>query len=145
MFDAPPDGIPDYKSAHSEHPCFIAVPPEKDAKVTSIRTVVCDIASRVFSEMHTYGKAIQAMPTLESPNSAEIRPGSSKEHRLSVPTTGGGLAPPDSSIAKKRTTMTGFGSGSVTERTRNKGKGRVQIAIAQLHLLSGRVPTALKE
>lgn len=107
---------------------------------------MCDITGPVLSELCTFAKSLQALPTLESPYSTETRPGSSKEHRLSMPSSGANLgAPAQTSVANKRTTMTGFGSGSVTERTRNKGKGRVQIAVAQLHLMAGRVPNALKE
>jgi len=48
-------------------------------------------------------------------------------------------------LQQQRMSMQGFGSGTVTERARSKGKGRVQIAIAELYMLTGRIPDALKE
>jgi hypothetical protein len=113
---------------------------------------MCDITTPILSEMSAFAKTLQALPTLDSPLSQENKPlGNLRDRRNSVP-PGGGLHPGSAeSAANKRKTMAGFGNsaasggGYPSERVRLKGKGRVQIAIAQLHLLAGRVPVALKE
>lgn len=44
-----------------------------------------------------------------------------------------------------KVSVTGFGSGSVSERSRNKGKGRIGIVIGSLYMCAGLWPDALKE
>jgi len=108
---------------------------------------MCDITAPVLSEMCGLAKSLQAQPTLDSPLAENWSDGENGGRRNSVPSNGT-LAPfSGDPAANKRKTMTGFsgGSGSQSERSRNKGKGRVQIAVAQLHLIAGRVPDAMKE
>ncbi|KAA8895856.1 TRAPP II complex [Sphaerosporella brunnea] len=154
IFDAPAEAVRHEKLKSDGHPRFLAVPTKRESKLTSMRTLMCDITAPVLSEMSAFAKSIQAMPTLESPLSPENRnPAGTRDRRNSVP-TGGGLTPFGvDSMTNKRKTMGGFGGGSgggggassPSERARIKGKGRVQVAIAQLHLIAGRVPDAVKE
>ncbi|TGZ84952.1 Trs120-domain-containing protein [Ascodesmis nigricans] len=148
LFDAPPnapeqDSWPKPKNAHNNHPSFIPVPPKTGSR-SALRTTICDITAAVLSEMHSLAKSFQEAGTIDSPLAHNPRPGS-REHRMSLPV--GGLDVPTGQ-AKKRTTMIATGSGTaspVGERGKGKGSARVQIAIAQLHLLSGRTPDALRE
>ncbi|KAF8534674.1 TRAPP II complex [Trichophaea hybrida] len=155
IFDAPPQAVEHGKFASpaGHHPRFLAVPTQQESRVTSIRTLMCDITTPILSEMSVFARSLQSLPTLDSPLSQESKtPGNLRDRRNSVP-PGAGLYPVTmESLANKRKTMTGFGGGGgagvnagASERIRVKGKGRVQIAVAQLHLLAGRVPVALKE
>ncbi|KAI5803120.1 TRAPP II complex [Geopyxis carbonaria] len=146
MFDAPADGaVPQGKDPNT----FIPVPTRRPSVVSvtaPMRTVMADITGPVLGELCSFAKTLQALPTLDSPLSPEARTAVGGDgRRMSVP-AGGGLQVFEerTSLAKKRTTMAGFGGGS-SDRSRNKGKGRVVIAVAQLHLLAGRIPDALKE
>jgi trafficking protein particle complex subunit 9 len=115
-----------------------------------MRTIMCDITTVLLSELSGFARTLQAMPTIDSPMSAEnqaVTNASNRDHRMSMPVGLGAnlsVAGPTGAISK-RMTMTGFGNAGVSERSRNKGKGRVAIAIASLYLLAGRVPDALKE
>jgi hypothetical protein len=134
----------DKLKAHSNHPCFLAVPVKEETRLTAMRTLMCDITASVLSEMSIFARTLLDLPTLESPLENHSQ-ASVRNHRISMPAGSGGLAPfAGDSTANKRKTMAGFGAGGPSERARSKGKGRVQIAIAQLHLLSGRVPDAMK-
>ena len=64
-------------------------------------------------------------------------------NRMSMPSIAG--ASVMGGLQQQRMSIQGFGSGTVTERARSKGKGRIQIAIAELYVLTGRIPDALKE
>lgn len=111
-----------------------------------MHTVMCDITAAVLSELSALAKTLQTLPNIDSPLSVEAQSqGTNKNNRMSVPSGGGGATSGVSSLASKRMTITGFGSSTVSERTRNKGKGRVQIVVAELYLLAGRVPDAMKE
>ncbi len=43
------------------------VPPPAKSKTTTIKTVMCDLTSRLLAEMATYAKSLQALSFLESP------------------------------------------------------------------------------
>lgn len=151
----PPNASPRSKNANDQRPVFIAVPPERESRITSMRTIMCDISTVLLSELGGFARSIQALPTIESPLSTDGQPGlpGGRDHRMSMPaghlgaSLGANLGPGGTNLsaASKRMTMTGFGSGSASEKTRNKGKGRIAIAVAGLFLLAGRIPDALKE
>lgn len=144
IFDAPPEAAEHEKLKPDGHPRFFTVPKKRESKATSMRTLMCDITAPVLSEMCGLARSLQAKPTLDSPLAENWENGG---RRNSVPSNGT-LAPLSGDpAANKRKTMTGFGggNGSQSERSRIKGKGRVQIAVAQLHLIAGRVPDAMKE
>lgn len=46
---------------------FIAIPPESQCSLTTIKTVMCDITSLFLAEMTTYAKSLQALSSIESP------------------------------------------------------------------------------
>ena len=43
------------------------VPSPERSRTTTVKTVMCDLTSRLLAEMTTYAKSLQALPTLESP------------------------------------------------------------------------------
>lgn len=45
----------------------ITVPPLEQSKITTIKTLMCDLTSFLLAEMTTFAKALQALPTIESP------------------------------------------------------------------------------
>ena len=113
-----------------------------------MRTIMCDITSCLLSEFTGYARTLQSLPTLESPlasgvvEDAGVTP-SSASNRVSMPSIAG--ASVIGGLPGQRISISGFGSGTVTERARIKGKARIQIAIGELYLLAGRIPDALKE
>lgn len=46
---------------------LIHVPPAEQRKTTSMRTIICDITSKLLAEMTTLARSIQALPTITSP------------------------------------------------------------------------------
>lgn len=148
MFDAPANAVEHEMFKSKGHPRFLAVPPKPEFKVTSMRTLMCHITSPVLSELVPFAKSLLALPTLESPSSPENRATrNSRDRRNSAPGAGG-LAPYGGDMGANRRKSgfpVGTGASIAGERIRFKGKGRSQIAMAQLHMLTGRVPDALKE
>lgn len=51
---------------------LVGVPPVEDCKRTTMKTIMCDISSMLLAEMTTLAKSLQALPTVESPNQAQI-------------------------------------------------------------------------
>ena len=47
-----------------------AVPTSAKSKTTTIKTIMCDLTSRLLAEMSNYAKSIQNLPTLDSPRIA---------------------------------------------------------------------------
>ena len=54
---------------------IVIVPPPENSKTTTIRTIMCDLASQLLGEMTTLAKSLQALPTIQSPRNA---PGNSR-------------------------------------------------------------------
>ena len=48
----------------------INVPTPEKSKTTTLKTIMCDLTSQLLSEMNSYAKSLQALPSLESPRSA---------------------------------------------------------------------------
>ncbi|KAI5461522.1 TRAPP II complex [Mariannaea sp. PMI_226] len=46
---------------------LIAIPPAEECKITTMKTVMCDISSLLLAEMTTLAKSFEAMTTIESP------------------------------------------------------------------------------
>ena len=148
IFDAPAEAVQYEKLKSENHPRFLAAPTKAEAKVSSMRTLMCHITAPVLSELVPFAKSLLALPTIESPLSPENRASrGSKDRRNSAPGTGG-LAPysGDAAATRRKSGLPTVGTNSIAgDRIRFKGKGRSQIAMAQLHMLTGRVPDALKE
>lgn len=55
----------------------ICVPPVESSKTTTMKTIMCDVSAKLLSEMTTYARAVQALPSVQSPtlaqNSAQTR------------------------------------------------------------------------
>ncbi|PWW77774.1 TRAPP II complex protein [Tuber magnatum] len=155
IFDSPPilpnpNESPGSEGSGEDRLVFIPVPAKRESRSPSMRTIMCDITSLLLAELSGLARAIQALPTIDSPLSSENQvAGASggRDHRMSMPVGSSAnlSVAGNTGAASKRVTMTGFGSASVSERARNKGKGRVNIVIASLYLLAGRTPDALKE
>jgi hypothetical protein len=47
---------------------LVAVPPAEQCKVTTMRTIMCDISSMLLAEMTTLAKSLQALHTIDSPS-----------------------------------------------------------------------------
>jgi trafficking protein particle complex subunit 9 len=47
---------------------LVAIPPPQESKITTIKTVMCDISSVLLAEMTTLAKSLQGMAMIESPN-----------------------------------------------------------------------------
>lgn len=45
----------------------LMVPPPEKSKITTIKTLMCDITSSLLAEMTAFAKSLQALPTIESP------------------------------------------------------------------------------
>lgn len=55
---------------HEETPMperIYPVPPLAKSKTTTIKTVMCDLTSRLLAEMATYAKSLQSLPSIDSP------------------------------------------------------------------------------
>jgi hypothetical protein len=50
---------------------LVAIPPLEDSKLTTIKTVMCDISSMLLAEMTTLAKSLQGMTMIESPNQGQ--------------------------------------------------------------------------
>ncbi|KAF3920526.1 hypothetical protein ABW20_dc0108759 [Dactylellina cionopaga] len=126
----------------------IPVPSKYESSATSIKTVMADLTSLLLYGFAGLSKSLQVLPTIEAPatNTEERSP--RVNTRMSMPI---GATPPSAAAfanlggVGSRLSMTGFGSGSLTERERLKGRGRVSIAIANLHLMAGFVTDAFRE
>jgi hypothetical protein len=204
------------------------------SKTTTIKTVLCDMASHVLAEMTTYAKSLQGLESIDSPKASQISSATNgniyssdrlndplrrnsqmsstqqigisnksaeeiqSQHRMSMPahlpssmpnilrngSNDRPISPPSAEEDKPPTTfdqiasapksandsrksmlsikypkpddvsrdhgrdrvsVSGFGSGSLSERARNKGKGRIGVVIGTLYLLAGRWNDAIRE
>ncbi|TVY12813.1 Transport protein particle subunit [Lachnellula arida] len=50
---------------------LVAVPPPAECKITTLKTIMCDIASLLLAEMTTLAKSLQALNTVESPSQSQ--------------------------------------------------------------------------
>ncbi|KAL8827083.1 MAG: hypothetical protein Q9191_003398 [Dirinaria sp. TL-2023a] len=49
---------------------IVIVPSPENSKTTTMRTIMCDLASKLLGEMTTLAKSLQALPTIQSPRDA---------------------------------------------------------------------------
>ncbi|TVY65556.1 Transport protein particle subunit [Lachnellula suecica] len=50
---------------------LVAVPPAAECKLTTLKTIMCDISSMLLAEMTTLAKSLQALPTIGSPSQSQ--------------------------------------------------------------------------
>jgi trafficking protein particle complex subunit 9 len=50
---------------------LVAVPPANQCKVTTMKTIMCDISSMLLAEMTTLAKSLQALNTIDSPSNSQ--------------------------------------------------------------------------
>jgi trafficking protein particle complex subunit 9 len=51
---------------------LVAVPPAAECKLTTLKTIMCDISSTLLAEMTTLAKSLQALNTIESPSQSQV-------------------------------------------------------------------------
>jgi trafficking protein particle complex subunit 9 len=51
---------------------LVAVPPVEQCRVTTMKTIMCDISSMLLAEMTTLAKSLQALNTIESPSNSQV-------------------------------------------------------------------------
>lgn len=51
---------------------LVAVPPPAECKLTTLKTIMCDISSMLLAEMTTLAKSLQALNTIESPSQSQV-------------------------------------------------------------------------
>ena len=56
-----------HKTADSIPEGIVIVPPPEQCKVTTIKTIMCDMSSMLLAEMTTLAKSLQGLPTIDSP------------------------------------------------------------------------------
>ena len=58
--------------AHSQVPeGIIVVPPPKQSRTTTIKTVMCDLTSYLLAEFTTFAKSLQGLPSIDSPSASQ--------------------------------------------------------------------------
>ncbi|KAL1306457.1 hypothetical protein AAFC00_005155 [Neodothiora populina] len=62
IIDGPPDHSSDWVPEGA-----MCVPAQKDSRSTTMKTVMCDISAKFLAELSTYAKAVQALPSVQSP------------------------------------------------------------------------------
>jgi trafficking protein particle complex subunit 9 len=65
-----------HKSVDAIPEGLVAVPPPEDCRITTMKTIMCDISSMLLAEMTTLAKSLQALSTIESPT----QPQGSRQH-----------------------------------------------------------------
>ncbi|KAK9477019.1 TRAPP II complex [Lipomyces japonicus] len=136
---------------------FICVPPKRISKITSIRTVLCDLTSAFLAELPLLAHAFQLADLLASPSARDAdydsvtlhsSPASTYARSTTSATTAGtaslstGSLP--NTIKDNRTSMP-YPLSHHTERQRMRRKGRAMKMIANIYLLAGRTTDAIKE
>ncbi|PMD43074.1 Trs120-domain-containing protein [Hyaloscypha variabilis F] len=51
---------------------LVSVPPAEKCKVTTMKTIMCDISSMLLAEMTTLAKSLQALNTIDSPSNSQL-------------------------------------------------------------------------
>jgi trafficking protein particle complex subunit 9 len=51
---------------------LVAVPPAEQCKITTMKTIMCDISSMLLAEMTTLAKSLQALNTIDSPSNSQV-------------------------------------------------------------------------
>ena len=58
---------------------LVAVPPVEKCRMTTMKTIMCDISSILLAEMTTLAKSLQALNTIDSPSNSQV----SRQHNAS--------------------------------------------------------------
>ena len=61
----------DYEESSLPHGIY-PVPPLAKSRTTTVKTVMCDITSRLLAEMAPYAKSLQALSSLDSPSTSSL-------------------------------------------------------------------------
>ncbi|KAK7204718.1 TRAPP II complex [Myxozyma melibiosi] len=148
LFDCPlePNELPS--------PDYICLPPRRASRVTSIRTVICDLTSALLAELPLLAQAYQTADTIASPlardddyDSVILNSSSSS----TPPPVGVRSSPHNSSgnlsisYSRDKDKQLSYPLSHHTERQRMRRKGRSMKMIANMYLLAGRTTDALKE
>jgi hypothetical protein len=56
---------------HQFHQDVISIPPAKELKTTTVKTIMCDITSQFLAEMTTLAISIKALPSIASPSTSQ--------------------------------------------------------------------------
>jgi hypothetical protein len=88
---------------------IIAVPPQAESKITTMKTVMCDISSVLLAELTTLAKSFQGMKSIDSPNQNK----GAKESGYSWPTI-------DDAISKRNSQLSLSSYDSTTESSNGK-------------------------
>lgn len=48
---------------------LVAIPPPRSSNTTTMKTVMCDLTSRLLADMTTFAKSLQALPSIDTPRS----------------------------------------------------------------------------
>ena len=57
---------------------FVAIPSPRSSNTTTMKTVMCDLTSRLLADMTTFAKSLQALPSIDTPRSDVGGAGSDK-------------------------------------------------------------------
>lgn len=89
----------------------ICIPPHHTSKSTTMKTVMCDVSAKLLSEMTTYARAVQALPSIQSPGSS-ARPTIDRQSSIlsSSSRTESPGRPPPSDAASRDVTPSGADS-----------------------------------
>ncbi|KAF3102111.1 hypothetical protein TWF103_007753 [Orbilia oligospora] len=124
----------------------IPIPSKYESSVASIKSVMSDLTGLLLSGFARLSKDLQTLPTIEAPASGDNeRPRPNTRMSLPVPGTLPNPALSNLGVGSRLTTMTGFGNATISEKERSRGKARINIAIANLHLMTGFVTDAFRE
>ncbi|KAK9454760.1 TRAPP II complex [Dipodascopsis uninucleata] len=128
---------------------FVAVPPKRVSRVTSMRTILCDLTTSLLAELPLLAHAFQAADTIASPHARDDDYDSVMLYSSSVTYPQGSSAASStgslSSTGRDNRSSITYPLSHHTERQRIKRKGRAMKTVAQMYLLAGRTPDAMKE
>ncbi|KAK9469973.1 TRAPP II complex [Dipodascopsis tothii] len=139
---------------------FVAVPPKRASKATSMRTILCDLTAEVLADMALLARAFQAAEAIASPlarddehdavviahdaPAAGSPVGANMGGRASAP-PGGKDSTGSLPATRDRPGALAYPLSHHSERQRQRRRGRYTKVLANLYLLAGRTPDALRE
>lgn len=128
---------------------YICLPPRHASRITSVRTVICDLTSALLAELPLLAQAYQTSDNIASPLARDddydsvMLTSSSSPHRSSSPYNSSGNL--SSQYNRDKDKPLSYPLSHHTERQRMRRKGRSMKMIANMYLLAGRTTDALKE
>ncbi|KAK9461698.1 TRAPP II complex [Lipomyces oligophaga] len=126
---------------------FIAVPPKRNSKVTSMRTIMCDLSSSLLAELPLLAHAFQATDLIASPLARDDDYDLVTLHSVPANQTQPSPYSSNNSLPStvSRDLKLSYPLSHHGERQRLKRKGRALKMIANMYLLAGRTHDALRE